>query len=282
MTRHQLFSALFLSVLAALGGSARQNPPGGTQAPEKSADKPPAQSGTSKPAAAKVQPGKKEAAKKPARKRVVADLSGFDLLAPGKQPMVVGATRELPRPVALAPRLAKLYSDGPWFAWDYQGVPTNFTFRMKNAARQEVFSAAVVMPSLHYVSGQNAPALEAGRTYFWTVEVASPLGGAVVSTPVGFLVVSSAEKEEIAKELPASNEPDSCAALSALAPVWTKHRLWYEAVRAYDDLIACSPDRADYFEQRGMIYAQLDVTRKLADQDFARADELRAGKKARD
>jgi hypothetical protein len=273
---------MFLSVLATLGVSARQSPPGGTQAPEKSADQPPAQSDPSKPAAAKVQPGKKEAAKKPARKRVVADLSGFDLLAAGKQPMVVGATRELPRPVALAPRLAKLYTSSPEFVWSYEGPAKQFVFRLRNAAREELYHAEITAPALRYAGGQGSPALDPGKTYFWTAEAPSPLGGPLVSAPVGFIVVSPAEKEEIARELPEQPQPEGCAALSALAPVWTKHRLWYEAVRAYDDLIACSPDRADYFEQRGMIYAQLDVTRKLADQDFVRADELRAGKKPRD
>ncbi len=57
-------------------------------------------------------------AKSPGRKRIVTDLSGFDLLEPGKlqkQTTVVGATRGLPRPVALAPRLGKVYGTNPQF-----------------------------------------------------------------------------------------------------------------------------------------------------------------------
>jgi hypothetical protein len=261
-----------VTVLTSSSAGAKQSAQAATQAPEKQTDKAPPKS----------EPSKNASAKNPPRKRVVADLSGFDLLAPGKQPMVVGATRDLPRPVALAPRLAKLYKGSPWFMWDYSGAAKSFVFRLKNAAREEIFHAEVSAPALRYASGKDAPTLEAGKTYFWTVEVASPLGGALVSAPVGFIVVSPAEKGEITLELLASGESDSCQAASARAPIFTKHRLWYETIRTYNDLLNCYPDRADYFEQRGMVYAQLEVTRKLADQDFARADELRAGKKSHD
>jgi len=67
---------------------------------------------------------KSQQAEKPPRKRVVTDLSGFDLLEPSKvqkQTTVVGGTRGLPRPVALAPRLGKLFGTTPEFAWSCAG-----------------------------------------------------------------------------------------------------------------------------------------------------------------
>jgi hypothetical protein len=264
MKSHPLAPPIALAVLVALNAGAQQAAQGGKQPQEK----PRVQS----------EPVKKEPARKPPRKRIVADLSGFDLLSPGKQTMVVGATRELPRPVALAPRLAKLYADDPWFMWEYGGAAKSYVFRLKNAAREELFHVEVIVPALHFAAGNGTPTLEPGKTYFWTVEVASPLGAALVSAPAGFVVASSAEKEEIGRDIPVSEPPNSCEAAAARAPVFTKHRLWYEAIGTYHTLINCYPGRADYFEQRGMIYAQLEVTRKLADQDFARADELRAGK----
>ena len=56
--------------------------------------------------------------------------------------------------------------------------------------------------------------------------------------------------------------------------VFTDQRLWYDAIGAYTELIAHSPDRAEAYEKRGMIYAQIAATQPLADADFSRADGL--------
>jgi len=62
----------------------------------------------------------------------------------------------------------------------------------------------------------------------------------------------------------------------AYAPAlfFMRHRVWYDAIASYTDLIARFPARTELYEERGMIYAQLDVTQALADADFAKADEL--------
>src|SRR4051812_30109632 len=105
------------------------------------------------------------------RKRVVVDLSGFDLLESKKtqkQAVVAGATRSMPAPVALAPRLARVYSSAPVFAWDFDGKVQDFTFVLRDDQDNEVFRDDVKGRSYAYPA--TAPKLAAGRTYFWTVE----------------------------------------------------------------------------------------------------------------
>jgi len=236
------------------------------------------------PRAPKRQPGstvsgQSKEAKKPVRKRVVTDLSGFDLLEPNKvrrQTMVVGATRGLPSPVALAPRLGKLHGLNPVFAWSFEGKGRSFAFVLRDDAQQEIFRTEVTGNTYRYPD--NAPALQPEKTYFWTIEASSPLLGSSASGPVGFIVVSGAQREEIEKKLAQLEGDETLQAGLVRAQVFTDHRLWYDALAAYADLISHFPDRPELYEQRGMIYAQLDATAKLADLDFAKAEELEHGK----
>jgi hypothetical protein len=206
---------------------------------------------------------------------VVTDLSGFDLLEPSelrRQTTVLVATRGLPRPVALAPRLGKLLGTTPEFAWSYAGESRGFVFVVRDAAQQEVFRAPVTGNTFRYP--KDAPALKPEKTYYWTVELPSAFFGPRSSAPAGLLVVSPSQREEIEKKL-AQLTGDSYETSLSRARVFTDSRLWYDALAAYTDLITCYPDHSELYEQRGTIYAQLDVTQKLAEQDFKLADELR-------
>lgn len=216
---------------------------------------------------------------KPRRQRVVTDLSGFDLLEAKtvkRQATIVGATRGLPRPVALAPRLGKLYGHQPVFAWSYEGKAQSFVFVLWNDVNEEVFRSEVKGTTFKYPP--TAPALEPGKTYLWTVEAASALLGSSTSAPVGFLVVSAEQRPEIDRSLPRS-ATDSYALGLQRARVFTGQRLWYDALTAYTELIARYPDRLELYEERGTIYAQLETTKALADADFDTADQLRQGTK---
>jgi len=222
-------------------------------------------------------PAEGKETKKPTRQRVITDLSGFDLLEPGKaqrKTMVVGATRGLPRPVALAPRLGKLYSASPRFNWSYEGKGEDFVFVLRNDDREEVFRGEVSGTRFEYPP--TAARLTPGNTYFWVVE---PLSVALASpsAPVGFLVVSEGQRREIEQALTGVSAADPYEAAVARARVFTAHRLWYDALAAYAELIARYPDRSELFEERGTIYAQLEVTQSLADADFARAEEVQHG-----
>jgi len=238
------------------------------------------------PAKSGAAPAKPAEAKKP-RARVVTDLSGFDLLESGKvrtQTQVPGATRGMARPIPLAPRLGKLYGDRPTFSWMFEGKAKNFLFLLQDDARNELFHAEVTGYEYRYPA--TAPALEPGKTYFWTVEVASAMLGEP-SAPAGFLVLNPAQRAEVGNDLRAAASPwtPPTAAMTsagyaylqglARARAFRDHRLWYDALDAYSGLIARYPDRAELYEERGTIYAQLEATKALAEQDFARADQIR-------
>ena len=244
--------ALLLSIFGALPAHPQQQKPkeeGAKQKTEKATETPP--------------------------KRKVPDLSGFDLLEPGKldrQTIVVGATRGLARPVALAPRLGKLYGAQPLFAWSYEGEKRRFVFVLRDDTQEEIYRAEVDSTEFRYP--EDAPALEPGKTYFWAVELSSGIFGSSPSAPAGFLVLSPSQQEEIQQELAQIAGHDTYQAALARARVFTDYRLWYDAIAAYTDLIARYPERAELYEKRGTVYAQLEVTHALADEDFARADQL--------
>ena len=82
------------------------------------------------------------------------------------------------------------------------------------------------------------------------------------------------QRQEIEKKL--ANFPgDSYQARLARAQVFTDARLWYDALDAYTELIERYPSRAELYENRGTIYAQLSRTQELAQADFSRAEKAR-------
>jgi hypothetical protein len=209
------------------------------------------------------------------KKRVVIDLSGFDLLEPKKvekQTVVAGATRGMPSAIALAPRLARLYGQQPTLNWRYDSRADRFMVVFRDDAQNEVFRDETAAKSYTYPA--SAPRLEPSRTYFWTVEVSAPFSLSEPSTPVGFVVLSDAQTGPIREKLLKSAD-DSYANALARAQLMVDNRLWYDAVATYSDLIGRYPDRPELFEKRAAIYAQLPVTQGLADRDFAHADSLK-------
>ena len=252
-------SWLFGGVLALALASGPADPPRDT--PPKKPDTPP----------------KDEAREKARRKRVVSDLSGFDLLDQGKvkkESMVVGATRGAAPPVLLAPRLGRVYGDRPAFEWSDPSRPSGFVVALTDEAQEELIRAETA--TTRWVYPADAPRLEPGRTYFWTVQASSGLF-ASPSAPAGLLVVSGPQREEIDRALARGAAADPYEQGRARARVFTDHRLWYDAIATYSDLIARFPDRPQAYEERATIYAQLDATQSRADEDFARAEALRAG-----
>lgn len=214
--------------------------------------------------------------KKPARPRVVTDLSGFDLLDPGKakkQTMVAGATRGMPRPAALAPKLGKLYGSNPLFQWSFPGKSQKFVFVLTDESQNEIMRTEVTGSEFRYPA--TAPPFTPGKTYFWTVEPAAAML-AEPSSPVGFVALPATQRQELEQRVAAIKSSDAYAAACERAQLYTDQRLWYDAIAAYSDLIAQYPDRAELYEKRGTIYAQFEATQPLADKDFAKADELRS------
>jgi len=219
---------------------------------------------------AKKQPGKADTK----RPRVINDLSGFDLLDPAKtkkQPMVAGATRGISKPIALAPRLARLYTPYPTFRWSYRGNETKFDFVLYDANQNEIYRKVVDGLDLQYPD--SAPPLKAEKAYFWTVAAQSILGSEP-SVTVGFVVMSDAQRKHLSETLTSLSKLGSEDDELAKARVLTDKRLWYDAIDAYFEMISKQPGRADLYSARAQIYAQLDVTRGNADLDFSRAEEI--------
>ncbi|MGH9531402.1 MAG: DUF928 domain-containing protein [Terriglobales bacterium] len=214
--------------------------------------------------------------KKPKRQRVVTSMAGFDLLASQevrKQTMVAGGTRGEPSPVPLAPRLGKLYGANPTFAWSFEdGSHKQFLVIVWDDAQNEVWRADVA--GFRYRYPREAPPLEPGKTYFWTVELPAGVLGGLPSAPAGLLMLSREQRAELEARLHETKNPDAFREGLACAQAFTDARLWYDALATYGDLIKRFPDKAQLHEARGAVYAQLEATRALAEQDWARADEL--------
>lgn len=211
-------------------------------------------------------------------KRLVVDLSGFEMGDPNKarkERVLLGATRggSSRLPILLAPELTKYYGAAPLLSWLYPGRSEGFEIVIRDEDDNEVLRQKV--KTTEYRVSATTPKLQFGKTYYWSVQSFPPLLEPGFSDVAGFVVVSADERQQIDKEL-AVIASDSYQDGATRAEVFTRHRLWYDAIGAYRDLITRFPDRAELFEKRGMIYAQIESTRPLADADFARADELKA------
>jgi hypothetical protein len=245
------------------------------QQPATSGSAPPSKPDPTKPAAS----GDSGGAVKNSGTRVVTKLDGFDLTDTKKlagQPMVVGATRGGHPVVPLAPHLGKIYGGHPAFAWTYDDKAAKFTVVISDDANADVFRAQVSGTQFRYPA--NAPTLQDGKIYFWSVSTPTSLVSSAASNPSGILVVTAEEREEIDRKL-AGISGNSFSAGVARARVFTDARLWYDAIDAYNQLIERFPNRADFYESRGTIYAQLSSTQSLAEEDLSRAERMRAEKK---
>ena len=209
------------------------------------------------------------------------DYSGFELTDAKKlkeleEAAKIGGARGgpglTPGPTALAPLKAKLYGAKPLFAWTDDDGAKEYLFVVRDARQAVVYRATVSGAQFSYPA--DAPRFAPGKTYSWTVESSPPVTGSSPSDPAEFVVVSGAEQEEIKQALEKIRSRDPYEAGLGRAKVFTRHRLWYDAIGVCTYLISSYPDRAELYEQRGIVYAQIEVTRPLADQDYAHADEL--------
>jgi len=217
-------------------------------------------------------------AEEPRKKRVVADLAGFELEDPGKaraENTKLGATRGELRPELLAPLRAKLYGGSALFAWSYAGKASRFAVIFTDDADNEVFRGEA--NGKEYRLPQTSYKFRPEMVYSWSVATQPPLIGAGPSKPAQVVVVSEKERAQIENALAAIPKGDEYRAGLACAKIFTDHRLWFDAVGAYTELIAKFPGHAELYEQRGAIYAQLDATKALAETDFARAEQVQTG-----
>jgi len=206
-------------------------------------------------------------------KRVVADLSGFEL-DPKKtksQGLQLGAgSRGASTPPALyAPSLGKAYSLRPVLSWGNSPGAQKFTFRLYDSNDDEVYEQDVAGNLRTFTYPQDAPPLKAGATYSWTVQaVAAQL--VEPPEPVRIMLVAGAERKSIEQSLE-KTKGDTLPDRLKRAQILVDHRLWYDAVAEYSQLISENRENLDLYQQRARIYAQLPQTQTLADQDLEQA-----------
>ena len=212
-------------------------------------------------------------------KRVVADLSGFEL-DPKKsksQSLQIGAGSRgssVPPPL-YAPSLGKAYGLRPIFSWGNSPGAQKFTFRLYDSDDDEIYEQDIAGNLRSFAYPQDAPALKAGATYSWTVQA---LATRLVEppVPVRIMLVSGAERESIEQELE-SSKGDALADCLKRVQILVDHRLWYDAVGEYSQLISKNHDNPELYKQRAQIYAQLPETQELANQDLEQAGRLQRG-----
>ncbi len=210
---------------------------------------------------------------KPAKKKLDADLSGFDLSDDKSKKMATmfGGSRgaSFPSATLYAPKLAKFYGGAALFQWSSDGKNDGYVLLITDEDETQIVKQSV--NESHYTLSAAQNKLQAGETYYWRVQV---LPSTTAGDSLGIKVVSTSERQAIDKALAAAHGADAYQTGLARAQVFTNHRLWFDAVGAYTELIEKYPDRAELYEQRGKIYAQVDATSKLADADAAHAAAL--------
>ena len=190
--------------------------------------------------------------------RVRAKLNGFDLSSKsGKSAnQIGGASRDLGTPHLYAPSSAKAYSLTPTFAWSAPDGAAKVTFRLSTINGIELYNTTTSATTLTYPA--DAPALKPGMTYRWTILPENDmLGGA--PAPVPFMVVDGAERTAIQSELATAKDP---------ANVFVQHRVWYDAVAAYNTELAKDPANQTALLGRATLYNSVSATESLADADW--------------
>ncbi len=211
-------------------------------------------------------------------KRVRVELKGFELdktqSAATSSTQIGGGSRGIGGTTTLlAPRIGRTFTAHPTFRWSHSAQAQNFIFQLYDESGSALYKARVDGLEYHYP--ENAPELRPGRMYRWNVrpEVAL-LGGS--SETFRFVRVTENEIKEIANALQ-SNGVDRKE--EQRAEILADHRVWFDAIAAYTDLIAKNPEDPELHEKRGAIYDQLPGTRALGEEDFAVAEQLRSKSK---
>jgi Domain of Unknown Function (DUF928) len=224
--------------------------------------------------ASQQQSPKSGATPKPKRK-LDADLSGFDVSddkSAKRVSSMLGGSRStaIPSATLLAPRRAKLYGASADFLWSFTGHSDGYVLLITDEDETQIVRQQLNAPRYRFGAPLNK--FQPGETYFWRVQV---LPNTLASEPLEFVVVSAEERQAIDQAIAAISAGDAYQAALARADIFTDHRLWFDALGAYGDLIAKFPDRAEPYEERGAIYAQIPATKSLSDADLARAAQLR-------
>jgi hypothetical protein len=212
------------------------------------------------------------AAAKPKRK-LDADLSGFDVSDKSgkKVPTMLGGSRNtaIPSAILLAPKRGKLYGASAVFPWTFAGHNEGYVIIITDEEETQLVRQQVKEP--RFVLASATGKFEPGQVYYWRVQV---LPNPLASDPLEFVVVSPEERQVIDAELASIPPGDLYETALARARILANHRLWFDALGAYADLMAKFPDRAEPYRDRSAIYAQVAATKSLSESDGATAAKL--------
>jgi len=202
------------------------------------------------------------------RQRVATDLTSFEMLAPeelAKRTTVAAGTRGLvpPPPEPIAPYLGRSLSTRPTLSW--AGRDTAVKVVVADRTGAEVLSRDVAGNRLDW---GDAPALQPGQTYTWSIEA-----GHKRSSEASFEVLDGEERQAVEEAL-AAVPGEAIEAQVERARVLAWRGVWYDALAAYDAVVAAHPDRAELYRERAGVLASIPRGTAAAEADLARAAEL--------
>jgi hypothetical protein len=201
--------------------------------------------------------------------RVRAKLDGFDLTpksTAARPNQIGGASRGAFGMDLYAPSMGKAYSLTPTFYWSSDDAQAEFTFKVSQPGMGGSLYETKVVGN-HFTYPADAPALQPGSTYVWTVAPTLDMMGGPKSASI--VIVGGSERDAIGAALAKAQAGSDPAA--ATAKVYTDMRVWFDAIAAYSNLIDRFPNRAEFYQGRADLYDQLPVTAKLADIDASKA-----------
>lgn len=206
----------------------------------------------------------------PKKRKLDPDLSGFDTSSKSdkKVSTTLGGTRAtaVPSATLLAPKHAKFYGANALFSWTYSGHNEGYVFLLTDEDETQILKAPTKDPQ--YLFDPAKAKLNPGDTYYWRVQV---LPNTLASDPLEFTVITAEERSAIDKEIAVTSTGDAYDAALSRARIFVDHRLWFDALGAYDALIAKYPSRAELYEDRSTVYAQIPVTKPQSEADATRA-----------
>jgi Domain of Unknown Function (DUF928) len=212
-----------------------------------------------------------DAAAKPKRKVLDADLSGFDISdnkSDKKVTTMLGGSRSaaIPSAVLLAPKRAKFYGQSATFEWSFTGHNEGYILIITDEEETQLVHQQLREP--HFRLDPFTAKFQPGQTYYWRVQV---LPNSLASEPLEFEVIPAQEQQAIAKAIAAIPTADSYQSALARARIFLDHRLWFDALGAYADLIVKYPDHRELYEERSAIYAQIPATKSQSEADKTRS-----------
>jgi hypothetical protein len=174
--------------------------------------------------------------------------------------------------VPLAPRFGKSYSLTPRLFWRVPSSSQQTTVQLHlwdsemNRWKWEVTGTEFQIHS-------DEVNLQPGATYGWLLE--SPVGQ--FSEIHEFVIVGGTEREQIEEELARVGQTgNTLGQLLGRGRLFAESGLWYDAVEAYSVLIEKFPNRAELYQERAQILAELPVTHLESQQDAQKAEALLA------